>query len=294
MPSSASCQTGPRGEPSALRRPRPGATRVYAREALAQELLRELRVRGAARPSASAGPTRNPITPSLPPRNFCDDVGVLGDDLVGDRTQRAGVGDLREALPLDDRLDRRRRSRTPPRAPAWRRRPLTACRRRAAATRSATCRRVSASRRPAVRCAAPRRPGSPSWRPCRGSAPSATVALEQRRGGRGRPTSTAATVRLEPELVLVAAPAGARQLGQARAELLDPRGVGLERRDVGLREVPVVERLLLRAHRLGGAGVLVPVAGLLDDGLAGVRAPSSAARSRRRARARASGSSSCS
>ena len=63
---------------------------------------------------------------------------------------------------------------------------------------------------------------------------------------------------LQAVLTDVALAPSPRQLGQRQPQLLDPLGRGLDRRDVGLGEVPVVERFLLRAHRRGRAGVLVP------------------------------------
>ncbi len=81
-------------------------------------------------------------------------------------------------------------------------------------------------------------------------------------------TSTPATSGFRLEIRRVAFTTGAGKLGHGRPDLVDPGRRRLERGDVGLREVPVVERLLLRAHRLRGAGVLVPVARLLHDRLA--------------------------
>src|SRR5206468_6310277 len=61
-----------------------------------------------------------------------------------------------------------------------------------------------------------------------------------------------------------------RQLGQHSADLVDPRGVELQRDEVGLGEIAVVVRELLGAHRARVATVRVPEPGLLDDPLASV------------------------
>src|SRR5699024_9026627 len=67
-------------------------------------------------------------------------------------------------------------------------------------------------------------------------------------------------------------PAAARggQLGQARADLLDPFAARRDGHQIRLGEVAVVLGVGLRPARGGAAGVLVEVAGLLDDLLPGV------------------------
>src|SRR5439155_654300 len=60
----------------------------------------------------------------------------------------------------------------------------------------------------------------------------------------------------------------ARQLRQASADPRDPRAIDLEGDEVRLGEVPVVVRVLLRAHRARQAAVGVPEARLLHDALA--------------------------
>ena len=74
---------------------------------------------------------------------------------------------------------------------------------------------------------------------------------------------------LGPEAQLGDVPArGARPGARAAAaNLFDPRAVGFERREVGLGEVPVVERLLLRTQRVRRARLLVEVPRLLDERL---------------------------
>src|SRR5690606_21634022 len=66
-------------------------------------------------------------------------------------------------------------------------------------------------------------------------------------------------------LGLQPAPAGRRQLGQARADLLDPLARGRDRHEVRLREVPVVLGVGLHPTGRRRAGVLVEVARLLHD-----------------------------
>ena len=58
--------------------------------------------------------------------------------------------------------------------------------------------------------------------------------------------------------------------GSVGADPLDPLGVGVERHEVGLEEVPVVVGVLLGAQRVRAAVALVPVAGLLAHRLAGL------------------------
>src|SRR5256712_404488 len=62
----------------------------------------------------------------------------------------------------------------------------------------------------------------------------------------------------------------ARQLGQRSADLVDPRGVELQRDEVGLGEIAVVVRELLGAHRARVAAVRVPEPRFLNDPLASV------------------------
>ena len=191
------------------------------------------------------------MTPSLPPRNFSDDLGVVGDHPVGDRPELAGVGDLPRA-----RVARR-----------WRR-----SGRRSANASSSACfapgaRTIvpSATRRdqvgdvPRSRRWSRRSTSAPLSRPAR------SCVIQFADGGR-RPrrappsprtepspsrsaTRTLRDVGLQPELRLVAGAAGGGQLRQAAARIPSIHAsIGLERGDVGLGEVAVVERLLLRAH----------------------------------------------
>src|SRR5439155_26445766 len=60
-------------------------------------------------------------------------------------------------------------------------------------------------------------------------------------------------------------PPGPRKLREAAADALHLRRCRLERREVRLREIPVVERVLLGAERGGGLRVLVPVPGFLQE-----------------------------
>src|SRR5687768_917862 len=55
------------------------------------------------------------------------------------------------------------------------------------------------------------------------------------------------------------------QLLELPFEPLDPLTVGLDRCEVRLGKVPIVERILLRPQRKGDASSLVPVASLLDE-----------------------------
>ena len=84
----------------------------------------------------------------------------------------------------------------------------------------------------------------------------------------GEPASRRACSSLRPSCRDVAA-RGARpgSSGASASKLLHPRAVGFERRQVGLGEVPVVERLLLRTQRVRRAGLLVEVPRLLDERL---------------------------
>ena len=68
----------------------------------------------------------------------------------------------------------------------------------------------------------------------------------------------------------VAGPPRGRQLGQARAQVVEPRGVDPQRRQVRLREVAVVVRVLLGPHDVGRLLAVVPAAGVLGEGLAPV------------------------
>jgi hypothetical protein len=52
-----------------------------------------------------AWPTRRVEALALPARYFLDVLRVLGDDLVEDRVERAGVAHLLQALGFDDRVD---------------------------------------------------------------------------------------------------------------------------------------------------------------------------------------------
>ncbi len=65
-----------------------------------------------------------------------------------------------------------------------------------------------------------------------------------------------------PELV--------RELWNSPADRLDPLPRQIEREQVGLREVPVVMRLLLAAHRLGDAALRAPEERFLHDAPAGL------------------------
>src|SRR6266536_3092669 len=60
------------------------------------------------------------------------------------------------------------------------------------------------------------------------------------------------------------APLG-RQLGKGGTQAIHPLGRRLDRNQIRLREVAIVHRVLLGAHRLGAAGGLVPVPRLLDE-----------------------------
>ncbi len=100
-----------------------------------------------------------------------------------------------------------------------------------------------------------------------GSAPSATVASKNA-AVEGEPARIRACSGLSPSSVDVPVAASGRELGQLGLQPLHPRAVGFERRQVGLGEVPVVERLLLRTQRVRRAGLLVEVPGLLDERLA--------------------------
>ena len=65
-----------------------------------------------------------------------------------------------------------------------------------------------------------------------------------------------------------ALPAGARELGEVALDRGHPGRVGLHGHQIGIREVPVVVRVLLRAHRGGDAPLRVPQARFLHDALA--------------------------
>src|SRR6266536_4172504 len=90
-------------------------------------------------------------------------------------------------------------------------------------------------------------------------------------GGRARPRQQSRLLGLQ--LVLLDEPPAlrGRELGQGRPDLLDPLRRRFQRREVGLREVPVVERELLAAQGIRGTAVLVPVPGLLDERPAGLQ-----------------------
>ena len=62
-----------------------------------------------------------------------------------------------------------------------------------------------------------------------------------------------------------------RQLRHPGPDAFAHRAVGRHGHEVGLGEVAVVVRLFLCAHRVGDAGVFVPVARLLHDALAGIQ-----------------------
>ena len=62
-----------------------------------------------------------------------------------------------------------------------------------------------------------------------------------------------------------------RQLRHAGPDAFAHRAVGRDGHEVGLGEVAIVVRPFLRAHRVSDAGVLVPVARLLRDALAGIQ-----------------------
>ena len=63
---------------------------------------------------------------------------------------------------------------------------------------------------------------------------------------------------------------GRRKLGKRGSHLGEPRRIEMERRQVGLREVPVVVRGLLDPHPVGLASRLVPAPGLLDEWLTAI------------------------
>ena len=69
---------------------------------------------------------------------------------------------------------------------------------------------------------------------------------------------------------LEAGGAGARQLGQRGAQLLDHRALDVQRRQVGFGKVAVVVRLFLRALRDRLVGRVDEAARLLLDPLAGI------------------------
>src|SRR5579859_5856187 len=77
-------------------------------------------------------------------------------------------------------------------------------------------------------------------------------------------------VRCEAHLGDEALALGARELGHRRANALDVRVVEYQRRQIGIREVAVVLRLLLAAQAEGRPGVLLPAARLLHDAAAAV------------------------
>src|SRR5215210_7771377 len=100
-PSSTSCHHGYRGGRGwSTRTPAPRSVR----QSLAQQLLRELRVRGAPGGLHHLA-DEEPHHTLVPAAELRRGVGVVGDDPVGDRAELAGVGDLPEAPPFDDRLD---------------------------------------------------------------------------------------------------------------------------------------------------------------------------------------------
>ena len=112
---------------------------------------------------------------------------------------------------------------------------------------------------PATSCG-PRRRGAPASTVA--STRSSTPGVDHRLARRGRTAPSWSTSR---------APDDGRRLRQRGPQLVHPRRVGRDGHEVGLREVPVVGRLLLRAARAGGAGGLGEVPRLLHDPLPGTQ-----------------------
>ena len=238
-------------------------------------------------------PTRKPITTLLAGPELLNDVRVLRDHLVHDRSERTGVGHLTQAEPVDDRgdavaglhriLQRLLRPRPGDRVVGDQPDQLGQMLGRDAGLAG-------------VHAVLVQQAGQILRDPVRrglGVDPRCDRSFEQI-GRRAVGDKHARNLGLEAELGRVALAPDARQLRQRRADIVDPRVRRLDRRDVRLREVAVVERLLLRAHRLGGAGVLIPVARLLHDRLAVVDRLGLPLRSRSSAHAPSSGRSSCS
>ena len=82
----------------------------------------------------------------------------------------------------------------------------------------------------------------------------------------------------QPVFLGEALAAQARKLGQLPLDRGDPGRVGLDRDQIGIGEVPVVVRVLLRAHGHRDRPVRIPEARLLDDPLAAVERASLARR----------------
>src|SRR2546428_13674290 len=99
-PRSTSCQ-------SARRRGFRGAVPTWelSLQALPQELLRHLRVRGAPGLLHQL-PHEEADHAVFAAAELLDDVGMLVDDLIGEGPERARIGDLPELQAVDDILDR--------------------------------------------------------------------------------------------------------------------------------------------------------------------------------------------
>ena len=246
------------------------ARRALPGEPLAEELLRERRVRGAPRPSSPArrGSRARPRSRrgTSPPRPRSRRGPGRRGRRAPTRPRPAGG----RAAPRCPRSGRR--SGTPPRAPAWPRARIVPS--ATSATRSATCRAVTSwalagrvghddlvlQPREVLR--------DPVGRRGRLGAERHRL-LEQRR----RLTvahQDARDLGLQPERLDVAGAPGARQLGESRGS---PRPTGRPARAPGCPAPGSTgsRSLLLGAHRLRRPGVLVPVPRLLDERIAGLQ-----------------------